>query len=67
MVKSVLGGVNIQIYQPCPGVNILLIPYSNEKVNVRYANDQKPFQLPKISTRPPYYTNPQCQLNYPIL
>lgn len=51
----------------CPGVNKLLINYSNEKVKVQYASNKVPFLLPAISFRPPYYVNPRCEWNYPII
>lgn len=51
----------------CNGVELLLENQSEEKVNVLYAFNREPFKMPKIGPRPPYYTNPRCEWNYPVI
>jgi hypothetical protein len=51
----------------CPGVELLLINYSTEKVDVQYATNPNPFKLPKIGIRPPYFYNARCEESYPII
>lgn len=51
----------------CPGVRLLLVNQSKEKVEVLYTPNTHPFKLPKIGLRPPYYCNPGCERNYPII
>ncbi len=46
-------------------VDLLLLNYSNEYINVRYLNYN--WKMPQIGPRPPYYTNPRYMLNYPII
>jgi hypothetical protein len=53
--------------KPCPGVKLLLVNRSNEKVEVQYNSNSAPFKMPKIGLRPPYYTNPKCEKYYPII
>ncbi|MCR1899636.1 hypothetical protein NSA47_11680 [Irregularibacter muris] len=57
----------MQTYKPCPGVNLLLVNYSNERVQIIYNANSKAFELPKIGPRPPYYCNPRCEQYYPII
>jgi len=54
--------MNLQI---SPFADLLLLNYSNKKVNVKYLNYV--WKLPQIGPRPPYYTNPRYNLNYPII
>jgi hypothetical protein len=53
--------------KPCPGVNLLLVNRSKEKVEVLYNSNSSPFKLPKIGPRPPYYCNPRCEPYYPVI
>jgi len=48
-------------------VQLLLLPHSNEKVEVVYNGNAQPFKLPKIGPRPPYYYNPRYEPYYPIM
>lgn len=57
----------VQNYKSCPGVNLLLVNQSNEKVEVLYNSNACTFQMPKIGPRPPYYCNPRCEKYYPII
>lgn len=50
-----------------PEVKLLLVNHSNEKVNVLYNQNSKPFKLPKICPRPPYYAHPRYEQYYPII
>jgi len=50
-----------------PEVKLLLVNHSDEKVNVLYAQNAQPFQLPKIGPRPPYYAYPSYEPFYPII
>ncbi|KPH74976.1 hypothetical protein AFL42_09270 [Oceanobacillus caeni] len=50
-----------------PEVKYLLINQSNEKVAVFYNKNQKPFELPMIGNRPPYYCNPRYEAYYPVI
>ena len=54
-------------YKSCPGVNLLMIPHSDEKVEVLYNSNSNTFEMPKIGPRPPYYCNPQCEWYYPVI
>lgn len=54
------------MYYYSPEVKLLLIPHSNEKVNVQYACNAC-YQLPKIGFRPPYYCNPRYEAYYPVI
>ncbi|WP_175562188.1 hypothetical protein [Clostridium magnum] len=54
-------------HNSCPGVSLLLVGYSNEKVEVLYNSNPYPFKLPQIGRRPPYYCNPRCEKYYPII
>lgn len=51
----------------CPGVELLLVKKCDEKVAVLYDCNSRPFKLPLIGDRPPYYCNPRCEKNYPII
>jgi hypothetical protein len=51
----------------CRGVELLLVNKSTEKVPVLYNENSKPFLLPKIGPRPPYYCYPCCESYYPII
>lgn len=46
---------------------LLLLNESEQKVPVTYADNDKPFMMPLIGPRPPYFTNPRYQLNYPVI
>lgn len=46
-------------------VRLLLLNYSNKTMNVYYLNYV--WKMPLIGLRPPYYTNPSYDLNYPII
>ncbi|MCH1624054.1 hypothetical protein [Fredinandcohnia quinoae] len=50
-----------------PEVKLLLIPFSNEKVNIQYNEDPVKFQLPMIGPRPPFYANPRYEEYYPVI
>jgi hypothetical protein len=54
----------IQFY---PKIQWLLLPYSNERSPVYYANDNRPFTITSIGPRPPYYTNPRYTPNFPVI
>ena len=40
---------------------------SDRKVAVYYADNPRPFLLPEIGPRPPYYTNQRFDKNYPVI
>ncbi|WP_169728540.1 hypothetical protein [Salibacterium aidingense] len=46
---------------------VLLLPQSEEKVKVYYNDDPRPFSLPKIGPRPPYYCCPRYEPYYPVM
>ncbi|MEK4523633.1 hypothetical protein NSQ95_01370 [Psychrobacillus sp. FSL W7-1457] len=48
-------------------VEKLLINHSDKKVNVQYASNAKPFELPEIGARPPYYCHPNYEAYYPLI
>lgn len=50
-----------------PEVKLLLIRYSKEKVQVRYNNNPRSFDLPLIGPRPPYYANPVYTPYQPLI
>lgn len=53
------------LYQFSVDVNLLLVNESDEKVELKYQNYI--WEMPMIGPRPPYYTNPRYELNYPII
>ncbi|SHK05775.1 hypothetical protein SAMN02745123_00506 [Desulforamulus aeronauticus DSM 10349] len=57
----------MQNYQPCPGVDLLLVNSSHEKVQVLYNSNPYSYQMPKIGLRPPFYCNPRCEQYYPVI
>jgi hypothetical protein len=57
----------MQNYVYNPEVKLLLVNHSDEKVNVLYNQNSKPFQLPKIGPRPPYYAHPRYEPYYPVI
>lgn len=50
-----------------PDIQFLLINHANEKVEVLYNDNSKPFKLPLISNRPPYYAHPRYEAYYPMI
>lgn len=46
-------------------VKLLLVNHSDEKEEILYNSNTKPFKMPKIGLRPPYYTNPRYETYYP--
>ncbi|QEY21178.1 hypothetical protein D0S48_11030 [Psychrobacillus sp. AK 1817] len=46
---------------------MLLTNYSDEKVHVQYNSNAKPFALPEIGARPPYYCHPKYDAYYPLI
>ncbi len=46
-------------------VKLLLLNYSNETMNTKYLDFV--FKMPLIGFRPPYYTDPRYDLNYPLI
>ena len=50
-----------------PKVALLTADRPDGKVDVRYADNVRPFRLPKIGPRPPYYAHPRHEPYYPIL
>jgi hypothetical protein len=57
----------VQTTKSCPGVKLLLVKHSDEKVKLLYDENPYPWKMPKIGPRPPYYCNPKCQPYYPII
>lgn len=52
-------------YEFHPEVILLLQNDSFQKVEMIYLEHK--WTMPKISTRPPYYTAPSYELNFPII
>jgi len=50
-----------------PEVIFLLMDEQGERVPVIYDEKRKPFKLPLVGPRPPYYTNPTYEKYYPII
>ncbi|WP_197482202.1 hypothetical protein [Oceanobacillus sp. Castelsardo] len=50
-----------------PEVKYLLMTKSDKKVELYYNGNQKPFELPKIGKRPPYFYNPRYEAYYPVI
>jgi hypothetical protein len=50
-----------------PEIRYLLLNHFAEKDQVYYNLNSTPFQAPKIGPRPPYYTNPTYQQQYPLI
>jgi len=48
-------------------VELLLINHSEQQVKVLYNSNSKPFLLPQIGLRPPYFYNPRYEQYYPII
>lgn len=48
-----------------PQVTILLEGNSDEKVMMRYR--EHCWTMPKVAERPPYFTNPKYNWNYPLI
>lgn len=57
----------MKTYMYNPKVQILLLNQTNEKVYVMYNNNLKPFEMPKIGPRPPFYTNPRYEPYFTII
>ncbi|MFC3746139.1 hypothetical protein [Paenibacillus sp. GCM10012306] len=53
-------------YYFSPQVYYLLIQHDNGYVDMHYASNHS-WPAPVIELRPPYYTNPQIVLNYPLI
>jgi hypothetical protein len=51
----------------CACVKLLLVDKSDKKVEVLYDCNSRPFKQPLIGLRSPYYCNPRCEKNYPII
>ncbi|CAH0345367.1 MULTISPECIES: hypothetical protein [unclassified Bacillus (in: firmicutes)] len=49
-----------------PEVRLLLVNHSDEKVMMLYDNDHT-WPMPLIGPRPPYYTNPRYEKNFPLI
>lgn len=49
------------------GAETLLTNYSSAKVNVQYNSNAKPFKLPEIGAKPPFYCHPSFEAYYPVL
>ncbi|SFL78949.1 hypothetical protein SAMN04488054_10555 [Salibacterium qingdaonense] len=47
--------------------NVLLLHQSDERVNVYYNSNARPFSLPKIGPRPPYFCYPRYEPYYPVI
>ncbi|SFQ13738.1 hypothetical protein SAMN05518683_11841 [Salibacterium halotolerans] len=47
--------------------NVLLLHQSEERVNVYYNGNPRPFSLPKIGPRPPYFCYPRYEPYYPVI
>ncbi|MBP2242807.1 hypothetical protein J2Z40_003388 [Cytobacillus eiseniae] len=50
-----------------PEVKILLVNYSEERVELQYNSNSKPLEMPKIGPRTPYYCHPRYEPYYPII
>lgn len=50
-----------------PEIRLLLIPQSKEKEAILYDNNRRPWLMPKIGPRPPYYANPRYVPYYPVI
>ncbi|MEQ2525451.1 hypothetical protein WMO40_01955 [Bacillaceae bacterium CLA-AA-H227] len=52
------------VYEYNPEVKYLLIEHSDERVSVLYNHNPRPFSLPLIATRPPYFIHPRYEPYY---
>lgn len=50
-----------------PEVKLLLINQSDAKEKLLYNDQSKPWEIPKIGQRPPYYIHPRYEQYYPII
>ena len=50
-----------------PVVTYLLINETSEKVKVLYNENDRPFKMPLIGSRPPYYAYPIYQEYFPVI
>lgn len=57
----------MQDNKSCPCAELLLVNDSDETVKVLYTPNSRPFELPLIAIRPPFYCNPVCEAYYPII
>lgn len=55
------------LYEFNPRVILLLVNYSSEKVQMLYDSNRYTWPMPRIGPRPPFYTNPEYVLNYPLI
>ncbi|SFG87203.1 hypothetical protein SAMN02982927_03053 [Sporolactobacillus nakayamae] len=55
------------MFQYSPEVQLLLVNFSDEKVEMLYDDNPHTWPMPLIGPRPPYYTNPRYVQTYPIL
>ncbi|TCS73575.1 hypothetical protein [Muricomes intestini] len=54
-------------YEFSPEIELLLLNYSTEEVQMQYDSDPCTWPMPKIGRRPPYYTDPEYVLNFPVI
>ncbi|WP_230398132.1 hypothetical protein [Novisyntrophococcus fermenticellae] len=54
-------------YEFSPEIKLLLLKHSTEEVQMQYDSDRCTWSMPKIGRRPPYYTDPEYVLNFPII
>ncbi|WP_018922730.1 hypothetical protein [Salsuginibacillus kocurii] len=54
-------------YSYDPQVRLLLVDESDETVQMLYDDNPYTWAMPKIGPRPPYYTNPRYEENWPLL
>jgi hypothetical protein len=63
--ENLKGEKSLYYYRVNREVKLLVLNHSNEKEEIQYNSNSKPFKMPKIGPRPPYYTNPRYEPYYP--
>lgn len=67
MKRNVEGGYPLQYDYVNPEQQLLTLNFSDEKVDVYYANNANPFPMPLIGPRPPFYANMRFEQYFPII
>ncbi|MGJ9382146.1 MULTISPECIES: hypothetical protein [Salipaludibacillus] len=50
-----------------PEVELLLVDASEKMVEMLYNDNPYTWPMPNIGPRPPYYTNPRYEENFPLI
>ncbi len=60
------GGYLVDYYYN-PEVELLLVDASEKMVEMLYNDNPYTWPMPNIGPRPPYYTNPRYEENFPLI